>query len=1159
MKTPSKTFHLNRNVTFFISLAALLAVFFTSFYYYYVPSNKEHLNKYAFLILNSIKNSIEDRNENLKKVYLTNLKDSNRRNSNTLLYKTDPDKWEANLIDVNEKQFVYTIKTGKDTLPYKIYKDHSLSSFFNIHKNELFDAFLLMKNCDSNLLAICKDGMIDAGSTISKDSLLKDNKGLFFPGTRSIIIGDIDYKMFYLPFVADSQGMVVCGFLKKSTYSTKLHEIPASFVYIFVILFLALLVALPVLRFFFMSHGEEVKFPDLFMFVFSLLTGSTLITLVIIQFMILRGGEIRAQANLDTLSNQIQSAFLQELGKAYNQLSRMDSLLIMRDSTLTEQVKGTNFKQVKITNDRLDTAQFLNFDRVAWSDKSGQQILKAEFNNDALYTDIKNRQYFKAFKSNETYRVPNCPDSVFGIEPLYNWVNGAFRTVISKRSYYPGIYIAALSCDLRSVSQTILPAGYKFCIIDAHGDVQYHSDSARNLHEYFIDYLETPEIVKGAINSRQKMSSNDEGLYGKNHCLNIAPVKDLPFYLVTFYDKSYIVSTNMRILIFALTLCFVSFITYLSLWYFMLWRPYQGLSVLQNPVNFSNWVIPKPEMLYVYRSFIILLLLYTAILTGLTIMLKAQDISNNYVMLFLMLITPFNLSAGVIVILKKHYQIPKEKIDQKQRPVKWILTALLITALCIAGLSLSSGIPIVYFILFETGLTGLLAFYFYRIPVSDYKSLKLQKFNKKYLKYYGFTSLLIVIVLGILPACVFTWYSHNQELVQMVKKQQLFMADKIMKRKSLLHNTLLQNDSSISKDYYMQTCCRQGIYTIYSDSIHFVSELPDVKDIKTFDEFYFNISNAAGNKFYEQELYPALKDIEADSLWRWYVFPKDAAVLFYSLLPNAHYKFIGSASAKDTYLRIKSQQPPRYLFLNTNERGAWLFCVILLILFAIYNIIKGMAAKVFLSKYAFAYKNDDKKNIQPLIDKYICTVSGGASKKQQLLTLAGHYNVPVRHKHISAISEVENRLITETTANKSFYGFIWQKCTEREKRLLYNFSKDGMLNFKNTTAIHNLFKNGLLIVNKHYEVCLFSGSFRLYILEYLPDTELAELQKKINEYSTWHSFRTPLLIILVSIACFIFFTQEQTWQRIVAFVTGFGSSLPLLLNIFSRAAGAAKK
>jgi hypothetical protein len=70
-------------------------------------------------------------------------------------------------------------------------------------------------------------------------------------------------------------------------------------------------------------------------------------------------------------------------------------------------------------------------------------------------------------------------------------------------------------------------------------------------------------------------------------------------------------------------------------------------------------------------------------------------------------------------------------------------------------------------------------------------------------------------------------------------------------------------------------------------------------------------------------------------------------------------------------------------------------------------------------------------------------------------------------------------------------------------------------------------------------------------LHYLSDEEMLELKEKINQYNTWGSFKTPLLVILISLACFVFLTQEQTWQRVIAFITVFGSSFPLLINLFS--------
>ena len=1145
MKIPSRSFRLNRPISFLIFFLLLMLSFFASFYFYYIPSNKESVNKYAFLILNNIKKSIEDRNKDLKEVISTKIRDSIVKNLRPEFENRDPNLITGDLINLNDKNFIYRFSTGKDSISDLFSREHKLFSFFSTYKDELFDGFMLMKNNDSDLVNIRDNLKIDAGNIIRVDSLLKDRKGLFIPGTRTIDIGDIEYNMFYVPFTVDRQNIMILGFLKTSTYDAKIHEIPPTFLYIFVTLFLILLVAMPVLKFFFMSHEEEIRFRDLFLFVFSILTGSTLITLCIIQFMILQSNEIRAENNLNLLSAQIRSSFLQEINKAYRKLSSIDSE-ICEDSCMVS-LPNTNFKKVLVNFDRNDTSQFLNFDRVSWLNDTGMQILKGEIGEFMPFLNLKDRKYYLNFKNEDTYNVPGLKDSVFTIVPIHNRINGEFKTVISKRSLYPGTYIASLSCDLRSVTQTILPAGYKFCIINASGQVQYHSDSTRNLNENFLNNLDDSEPVEKAIHSRQSTVLNNAMLYGKSYCINISPIKDLPLFLVTFYDESHIASANMRILIFALLLCFVSFILYVSVWYFELWKPVQGLLVLQDPIKSSSWIIPKPGIKPIYKSFIIFLSSYAIVLIVLTIRLKTQDISNNYAMLLIMLATPFNLLAGAFIILNKHRKNVKGKDPKTSKKISRMFTLMLTLFLSATVLLLLYEIQFAYFIYFEALLFVLLNFYYYYDTAeSDTNNIELNE--KRFSTFYSFTSILTIILLAILPACIFTWYSHNQELMQTVKKQQLYLATKLSERKSLLQKTELKK-VEYSENYYKQICYRQGVYCIYSDSIEEVKELPSDTINSSFDKFYFDISNNISNAFDKGDIYPALQDLETDSAWRWHVYPTASISFFYNI--SSKDDRLSKSSTKNNYLRIKSEQPPRFVILSTNKRGFYLFVITVLILVGIYFIIYQMSAKVFLKKFVFAYKGKPNAYIPEIVDKYITTTYGAIAKRTEMIELSDKYRIPFDKKDLASIANAERELISEIEKHELFYKYIWKECKEKEKYLLYNFSRDGMLNFKNTTTIHTLFKKGLLIVNEHYEVCLFAASFRLFILHYLSDEEMLELKEKINQYNTWGSFKTPLLVILISLACFVFLTQEQTWQRVIAFITVFGSSFPLLINLFS--------
>ena len=163
MKSLNKILPANRKVTFFISLVALLLIFFVSFYYYYVPANKENLNKYAYLVLENIKTNISVKNSVIKEIYPTYLDDIHSKAE--LQQKLDDRKVEgkiltdtlvagkiseepedsAALIAVSDKTLKYRFKTGKRITTISVPIADKFKSFFDMHRKELFNSFLLLK------------------------------------------------------------------------------------------------------------------------------------------------------------------------------------------------------------------------------------------------------------------------------------------------------------------------------------------------------------------------------------------------------------------------------------------------------------------------------------------------------------------------------------------------------------------------------------------------------------------------------------------------------------------------------------------------------------------------------------------------------------------------------------------------------------------------------------------------------------------------------------------------------------------------------------------------------------------------------------------------------------------------------------------------------
>ncbi len=1093
MKLPNIVFPSGRKLIFSFLVLGLIISFFFSYHYYYIPANRANVDKYGFLILENIKSGVLDKNTNLKRVFTTFLRD---KDNSPLQNKLETRGVEGKVIirshsptadstvqleSLNKSELIYSIGNGSILISVPVKNKFKL--FFDIRRDELFTSYMLLRITDSNAVPICLDEGLPFGENINTDSLLPDRKGLFIAGIRDINVANVNYKMFYYPFTMDNQQMLLCGLVNSSDYRSKLQEIPASFIYAFVTIFLLLFITLPVLKFFIMGPEDEIKFRDLLFFTLSLFIGSTLLTLAIIQIILLKDGDIRAERDLVSLENQVSKNFTDEIDKAYRQLNILDTL---PGSALHHDTTKDVLPMIQeyLVDHAEDSNAYRDFDRIAWTDITGQQFKKADFNASPLYPMIKERKYFKDFENNTPLQMPGAPGHLFAMEPVYNWVNGDFRTVISKRSQVKNAFIVSLSVGMHSVTKTILPAGYGFCIIDRNGMVQYHSDSTKNLHENFIDQLASAKRVKEAIASRQEVFLNNSGFYGKKYCLYINPVDQLPYYTITFYDRRYIVPINMRILVFALLFSIISCCIYTLLWYFVLWKGYYKRSLLLSPVSYLNWIIPKARYVRMYRQLSIFLAVYIGMLLLLTFALKFADIRNNYLLLVIMLITPLNIAAGFLFIINRNKNL--EVADGQS----------------------------------QDGL------------------------QQKSFRYYNYFVVLLIILTGVLPPSLFTWYSHNQEIIQSVKKQQLFLAKKIDERAALTKKQALpthNGDSSNNKNLYL----KNAIYTIYSDRFNFTDRPGAEATQSSFNDFYFSVSNAAGTGYFDPLFFPALKDVASDKKWHWNYMQADKLLLFtydfQSGLPG-----YATDSLQANYLQIRSALPKRYVVLGDPVKLAVLIVLVLLIFFGIFSIVQNVTKNIFLRK--FAGIKPGSRGIKDLIDKYTKTPGGASMEVEYLLPAEADFahTIPA-----SGITAAEEKMMSRVSNYQKLYGFIWRDCPAKERYLLYDFARDGLMNFKNSPEIFGLLRKGIICAREDGEFVFFDPGFRIYLTKFLPSSQIDSLRKMFRRNSTWQSFSVPLIIMLITAACFIFFTQQEVWQKSMALLTGLLSILPLIVKAFA--------
>lgn len=1194
----------SRRLTFSLIILSLAAIFLTGYYFYFIPRNRNILQKNGFGILDNIRKNILDRNEYLETSFINiigepklngSIKDivqlQQQLDNYTIGGKIIETKYTpkgkadtlknipslSNAFTNGADSSVYLSAISHDSLFYQpvMFKQpfysiyvpakNFLAPLLAYQKNELFESYVLIGKT-TGLLYMDAELAINPG--IIEDSLVpKGNKALF-AGIREINIKGVEYKMFYYPFKLGKAHYQLCGFLKAETYFNKLHQVPVTFIYPIVIALILIIMLLPIVKFYLMGKDEHVKYTDFILGILSFAGGTAMLTIIIIQVLLLWGADIRTKGYLENLSAQIDSSFTQELTRAYAQLDQVDLLANkFRDSTgILKAGDKKNYNVSPLLNEYFErncnnhSDCYYYFNRLSWVDAAGNQRMKGQFDSiEPVYTNVAARNYFKQLKNNDGFFLPGLPYANYGLEPVNSWTNGEFSIIISMKSRLENGFIATMSAQMPSVTQTIMPPGFGFCMMDAEGKVMLHSEMNRSLLENFIDKTEPSRPMTEALKSRQESYFQDLNLYGKNNALLIKPIAATPFYLATFYDKGYIVPVNMRILTFSVLFCIISFMTCLLLWLGIFRRKRAGNLFLHDPMYYLNWVMPKEKNVKFYILSTAFLIAYLVIQLMMIFSFNYFEISN-YAILILVVLLPVNVFCGLFII---NYRVEKDTHQQDSSEdsphPKKAITAIVLQPLAVAIIywaSVSSGYPLqsafwyfeIFFFIFLCLITLL--------PRNTFKFL--YKTSRNYLCLYSRFATFLLACISILPASLYTWYAHNQEIIQSVKKEQLYLSNALRQR-SVQNFIFMQkrNALQLPPNYYRQLQYNEGIYKIFGDVITPGANRQIHNKDDRYERFYFSVANAIGSNYYDPQLIPALRDNATGNAWQWTSSDKkDSLSFWYSLYQDP------TLRSTDKSLKITSAYPNRFLFAAPSFRGILLLITIAGFLYGLYLLLRYMSERLFLRKYIQGLQdtnNPPSNGIEGFFEKYKTLkekmgITTGSVQATDMAAFRNEYDFYKPAQHHLSIYNQESNMIAAQDKYKDFYMFIWNKCDAREKYMLLDFAQNGFVNFKNTEVIYRLFQKGIFIVMNE-EVKLFSASFRSFVLLQIQNPEITRLQKEFQQGSSWQTFRIPLLMVLLMVAAFIFFTQEQTFQKISALVAGVSTIFSLVLKYFSDGTG----
>jgi hypothetical protein len=444
---------------------------------------------------------------------------------------------------------------------------------------------------------------------------------------KDIEISNKKYKLFFQPIKLNGDNeekWCIGGLVEDKNIKKETRKLKSGVFTPLLILFSIFILNIPLLKLFLMSKFEQLDIKDVILTYISVIFGVIALFLLYLFIFQVNHDSKRVEENLEVLAEKINEYFIIELNDAYEQLKDYDSKRDSKDFGLKhdcDNIKNIltkpefegkcdtpiGFQLEKI----LEPSIYKLFKGVYWMDSNGQQILQFSTRNDG--GSLVNLRHRKYFQDADHWRIPGKPGLKFMLESITSVTSGEKLAAISRRSK-GGVElkegngnlkatVVAMTSQLISVIDTIMPAGYYFCVIDDTGNVWFHSNTERNLQENFIEEAENDEDLSSAIYSRQAKHL-DLDYQNMSHKCFIMPVPDLSLYIITFHDLRYTSATQGSVVLYT-----VFFTIILSLFHFLLffitgWSNYRK-SCLQRKFDHFEWLRPLKKNEDAYKHIIL--------------------------------------------------------------------------------------------------------------------------------------------------------------------------------------------------------------------------------------------------------------------------------------------------------------------------------------------------------------------------------------------------------------------------------------------------------------------------------------------------------------------------------------------------------------------------
>ena len=359
----------------------------------------------------------------------------------------------------------------------------------------------------------------------------------------------------------------------------------------------------PFLRLTFIGERQPLTLADLMLLGVCCLLGGAILTIGFADAALYRRLEALSDVQLKEFSSLLEQSFERETTDARNALDLLTDLLPFKGESST----GGLEENFSIADSHLDAIQqkYPFFSSMAWIGSNGMQMFK--YSRGALggpRISVADRHYFTDVQSGRMLFTREREPKPFVIESLISRTTGKPEVVLSiptKDAEHP---VAALTLEKSALLRPILPAAFKFAVIDDAGNVLFHSNPLLNNRENFFEETDGDRQLRAAVAARHELIVDNVRYGGEDYVAYTHPMR-VGWTLITLRQKGLMRTMNTE----AIVLTLMSLIMYASLCVVL-----TLLAAMCVPSYRAPWIWPDVNRPDRYRrlTFIYLLLLISS-------------------------------------------------------------------------------------------------------------------------------------------------------------------------------------------------------------------------------------------------------------------------------------------------------------------------------------------------------------------------------------------------------------------------------------------------------------------------------------------------------------------------------------------------------------------